>query len=809
MRTKQFIQALSRCLREEEVKAAYVAWLELAVSTEARQDLVTEDAVWEFKHEKAMEDAQQLARILAQACYYLRRAAREGSGNVTLPKVVICADINQATIVASKLLEPAFDLDINWKAAASSPVAALIAAMVPVAADAHIFNMTDERECDGFAQALKKVAGLEAPKRVVTMLNLEDAYAHWCTVVGSKLPENVRGPAFVADLSADPLNTAYSPARGKLQLTVNGQTYTTAVKQRDYDRYWSIWDRPPEVREFQRILKHTDRLQAMQERRVRGVFYTPANVARLGLEYLEKELGADWEDRYWVWDPCCGSGELTRSHRRPDRCFLSTIDQAEIDLITEYSLAEGIAIFQYDYVNDDIDKLVAGDDLLGSDWKLPESLRRVLKYEPEKLVILMNPPYAECGSGAGGSGTKDGHKAGVADHKAKAAFGDTGKAARELYTQFLLRSNHHKAAVLAVFSKLKLTNTVGYAKVRELMPYYCLTCGFLIHSKVFHGVKGAFPVGFHVMARAAHRVVNGYCGHMDIIEQDVTNLLTTVGTKHIGPAPRRVLNQWTPSPQATSKALPLTSALQVGHKAWKTCNLSEGAIGYMVSGCNDPQHTAQETLWLSSVYADPKGWSLTKDNFRKSAMIFAVRKVVKPTWLNDRDQFTVPEVEPDDTFYGDCLVYALLHGSNQTSALKDVVYKDTTYQIRNQFYPYRPEVMLEGVKDIAWANQLTRARPTFVCQELERLEQANKLSPEAWDLLLAGKAVYHLFNAHIGQLDKTTWKLDYWDAGWYQVRNALKAAGLGVTELAAVKDQHTALGSKLCPQVYTLGFLRP
>jgi len=806
MRTKQFIQALSRCLREEEVKAAYVAWLELAVSTEARQDLVTEDAVWEFKHAKAMEDAQQLARILAQACYYLRRAAREGSGNVTLPKVVICADINQATIVASKLLEPAFDLDINWKAAASSPVAALIAAMVPVAADAHIFNMTDERECDGFAQALKKVAGLEAPKRVVTMLNLEDAYVHWCTVVGSKLPENVRGPAFVADLSADPLNTAYSPARGKLQLTVNGQTYTTAVKQRDYDRYWSIWDRPPEVREFQRILKHTDRLQAMQERRVRGVFYTPANVARLGLEYLEKELGADWEDRYWVWDPCCGSGELTRSHRRPDRCFLSTIDQAEIDLITEYSLAEGVAIFQYDYVNDDIDKLVAGDDLLGSGWKLPESLRRVLKYEPEKLVILMNPPYAAATDG-GGAGAS---KAGVSNHKAKVAFGDAGRAQQELYTQFLLRSNHHKVAVIAVFSKLKLTNTDGYAKVRELMSHCSLTCGFLIPSKVFHGVKGTFPVGFHVLARTVHRVVNGYCGYMDIIEQDVTNLLTVVGAKSVGVPTRAALGVWpdrrTVNPQTF---VPLKSALSVYDSSVCCDTLTANALGYVGSKSSDVQNSAQGVLLLTSPYGNGHGWSLTKDNFRKSAMIFAVRKVVKPTWLNDRDQFTVPEVEPDDTFYGDCLVYALFHGSNQTSALKDVVYKDTTYQIRNQFYPYRPEVMLEGVKDIAWANQLTRARPTFVCQELERLEQANKLSPEAWDLLLAGKAVYHLFNAHIGQLDKTTWKLDYWDAGWYQVRNALKAAGLGVTELAAVKDQHTALGSKLCPQVYTLGFLRP
>ena len=802
MNTKEFVRALAKCGREEEVKAAYVAWLGLPVSTEANQDLVTDDVIWEFKYQKDLSDPRQLARVVAQACYYLRRATLEGSGTRALPRAVACADADEAVIIPSSALVPAFALPVDWKGAASSPGQVLVDAMVAIASEAQVYDMRDVRECDGFGHALAAVSGMTAPKREVTLLNFEDAYLHWCAAVGGKLPEAVRGSAFVVDLGADPLNTAYSPEKGKLQLTVNGATHAVSVKKRDYEKFWSIWGRPPDVREFQRILGHTDRLKAMHDRRRFGVFYTPANVARLALDYLEAELGPGWEDRYWVWDPCCGGAELTRFHPRPDRCFLSTIDQSEIDLIQEYNLAEAAEIFQYDYVNDDVDKLAAGDDLLGSGWKMPATLRKILAEAPERLVVLMNPPYAAATDG----GSRGASKTGVSMHKAKTAFGNAGKAAQELYTQFLLRSDHHKAGVIAVFSTLKLTNTEGYAKVRDLMPYGLMR-GFLVCSKVFHGVKGLFPVGFHVLRR---NLGEGYAAVMDVVEQDDDNLLVKTGGKSVGMPERPALNTWVVTKaRPTIPAAPLTSALSLQvFRPSVVDTLWEGAFGYMGSNSSDVQNSGQFVLWLSSALGRGHGWSITRDNLRKSAMIFAVRKVIKKTWLNNQDQFTVPPEEPDDTFYGDCLVYTLFHGKNQTSSLKDVEYKGVTYQIRNQFYPYAPERMLDGVRDVAWANQLGRAKPTVIHGELQALEASKALSAEAWQVLNAGRAVYTLFNRHIAELDRDTWKIAYWDAGWYQVRNALAAAGLGTPELAALKAAHAALGDKIRPQVYSLGFLR-
>ena len=47
------------------------------------------------------------------------------------------------------------------------------------------------------------------------------------------------------------------------------------------------------------------------------------------------------------------------------------------------------------------------------------------------------------------------------------------------------------------------------------------------------------------------------------------------------------------------------------------------------------------------------------------------------------------------------------------------------------------------------------------------------------------------------------------DAGWYQIRKALKAnAENQVTDVSTFKDAYEALSNKLRPMVYQLGFLK-
>jgi len=65
------------------------------------------------------------------------------------------------------------------------------------------------------------------------------------------------------------------------------------------------------------------------------------------------------------------------------------------------------------------------------------------------------------------------------------------------------------------------------------------------------------------------------------------------------------------------------------------------------------------------------------------------------------------------------------------------------------------------------------------------------------------------------------WKIETWDVGYYQVRNAMKELGGGVSSRADaasgdsrppagnLREVHDALRAKLLPQIYSLGFLNP
>ena len=59
-------------------------------------------------------------------------------------------------------------------------------------------------------------------------------------------------------------------------------------------------------------------------------------------------------------------------------------------------------------------------------------------------------------------------------------------------------------------------------------------------------------------------------------------------------------------------------------------------------------------------------YTITANNLIQICIYFAVRKVIKSTWLNDRDQFLYPNDnwEKDTEFKNDCLAYTLFHGKN-------------------------------------------------------------------------------------------------------------------------------------------------
>ena len=185
-------------------------------------------------------------------------------------------------------------------------------------------------------------------------------------------------------------------------------------------------------------------------------------------------------------------------------------------------------------------------------------------------------------------------------------------------------------------------------------------------------------------------------------------------------------------------------------------------------------------------------------------VVHAVRRLPKAEWHNDRDQFMRPNAPLPEEFITDCTVWNLFHKSNHTVAMKDVVYEGVTYQVPNHFFPL-PLRAIRGlpISDGDITMQLSTAQERFVAVWV----MARSLSAEALTLFQAGEVAYRTYFAELHQLRTGKFKIDTWDAGWWQVRSALKERDLGKTELVAVKDAHDALRDKLRPKLTEFGFL--
>jgi tRNA1(Val) A37 N6-methylase TrmN6 len=102
--------------------------------------------------------------------------------------------------------------------------------------------------------------------------------------------------------------------------------------------------------------------------------------------------GENWQEEYYIWDCCAGTCNLLVGLAEKHRIWASTIDQPDVDIVHEIIDNHRLNllkkhVFQFDFLNDDFSKL-------------PKSLREIIN-DPEKrqrLIIYMNPPYAEGGS---------------------------------------------------------------------------------------------------------------------------------------------------------------------------------------------------------------------------------------------------------------------------------------------------------------------------------------------------------------------------------------------------------------------------
>jgi len=511
---------------------------------------------------------------------------------------------------------------------------------------------------------------------------------------------------------------------------------------------------------------------------------------------------------------CCGVGNLEVKHSNPRNIYMSTLDQADVDVMKATKTCVAAQRFQYDYLNDDITDPSTGSGQGGKiDYsltnKVPESLRKAIA-DGKKILVLINPPYAEAGSTLGKDSKDNVSKTKVAS----TAMAEYGKANQELFTQFIARvAKEIPSATLAMFSTMKYVNAPNFEKFRDVWNAKYLG-GFVVHCKAFDGLKGNFPIGFLVW------LTNNANKKRTPITEIATDVLNknaeAIGEKSFYNLPSNTyLNVWVKRPKTNKiPALPLKNAISEATSKIRVSTWSDNAFGYFWCKASDLQNAGQ-TVIFSSPYSQGDGFYITLENLWQTAIIYTVRQIIQHTWLNHNDQFLQPTVPLSDEFKNDCLIWMLFHSKNLTASANDLEWNGKKWSIVNHFIPYtETEVNApDRFESDFMVQYLTSSQPSPKDREQSEGSRLDNLSVEAKQVYEEGKKLWQAYFAHTDvRAVRDELKLNRADVGWYQIRKALQARNAGgdyaPVSFKPFEEAYKALSEKLQPQVYELGFLR-
>ncbi|GAA7008288.1 hypothetical protein AOH414_14160 [Helicobacter pylori] len=557
--------------------------------------------------------------------------------------------------------------------------------------------------------------------------------------------------------------------------------------QQAHQEFWNIYERPPKV-EFQAfILERRDLLVPSDVREKKGAFFTPKIWVEKSQEYLAKALGQDYQEDYIIWDCAGGTGNLLNGLTNKANCFLSTLDSNDVAIVKELAAANKLNllenhVFQFDFLNDDFKKA-------------PKSLQEILedKEKRKKLIIYINPPYAEAGNKAKMSGTGE-HKAKVArNNKTHETYKNfLGSGSNELFAQFFMRIYMElDGCIMASFSTLKYLNSSNFKKFREVFKAKFLE-GFMVPADSFDNVKGQFPIGFLVWDTATPPLKPTNAINLEVFD----SLGKFLGYKNIVNENVKNIHMWLKQKEK------IENMEILGYIDTPTPDFQGSPSVAIINNKNSSKR--------HSVY-----FAIASSNILFGSVFFSIRHCIKATWQNDRDQFYAPyddAFQDDSEFKNNCLTFMLFHTQNRI----------TTTQGTNHFIPFDEEevepkerysshALLDflkgGIKeegDSLFLNAKKENKPLEFSQSASRVFDAGR---EIYRYYHAQDFINPHYNANASLYDIKE---------FFQDRNAQGKLNLP----AKAKDEHYKqlyanlqdalkdLAKEIQPKVYEYGFLR-
>jgi len=561
-------------------------------------------------------------------------------------------------------------------------------------------------------------------------------------------------------------------------------------KQVAHSQFWNKYERPPKEQYWDYIVERRDLLVPQDIRERKGSFFTPQIWVELSQQYLAEVLGQDWQDEYYIWDCAAGTGNLLNGLVNKYNIFASTIDQQDVDVMHD-RISNGANllhehVFQFDFLNDEFLPKSKGG-------KLPDRLYEIIHDEKKrkKLVIYINPPYAEAGNSRAIFSKTDRKDKVSKNFKVHQKFlPKIGSAANEVFALFMAQVYENiPNCILAQFSTLKFVQGSNFRKFKEFFKAKFLG-GFVVPANTFDNVKGSFPIGFTIWYTATKEKIS----HIQCDVYDANRNKLEAKTFY-GNLPENI-NKW------------IKEFDDKQHKG----------IGFMSNPSPDFQQNNYLYIRIEKGVEHVNFWNFTAANLIEGCIYFAIRHCIEAIWLNDRDQFLYPNDgwQTDTEFQNDCLAFTLFHNQNKISS------KDGT----NHWIPFTEYEV--DAKEKFSSNFMSnfikgKLKPNGngTLYEPEKVRTTPlEFSPEAKALFDAGRELwkyYHSQEFPTFYLAETSYNPDaslYDIKEHFQGRNQKGKMNNKSTDetynslISNLREKLKQLAEKIEPKVYQYGFLK-
>ena len=567
--------------------------------------------------------------------------------------------------------------------------------------------------------------------------------------------------------------------------------------QKAHTAFWNTYERPPKEELWNKFINRRDLLTPEDIRERKGAYFTPQIWVKKAQEYLAQSLGENWQEQYYIWDCAAGTGNLLAGLKNPRNIYASTLDLSDVLIIKELAKGESSYfnrlpllenhIFQFDFLNDDFFDKVDSKGKIVVKSKLPESLQEILRDESkrQKLVIFINPPYSTSGNAKTPRGTGSNKTAVANDMMIAQKYKEyLGALSDELYTQFFMRIYKEiPNCILGSFSTPKYISSQGAITFRQTFKAKFLK-GFICPSKTFDNTQKSgvgFPIGFWVWNLG------------DKIEfKKVKVNIFNENNKRIGKK-----NFYAKLPQSINKWLS------------KFYDNKNEQLAIFMTDAPDFQNNSNIAILNQKTKGHKIFANITKYNLMPFCVYFAVRKVIKESWINDSDQFLYPNKKwrGDIEFHNDCLAYTLFQDKNRIS----------TKEGTNHFIPFSESQV--GAKEAFKSDFMVRFANGKVkngtLDDCFIPSEKIAFSPESEAVFKAGLELWRYYHKCAKSSESYLNDASLYDIKeFFQGRNENKKMNAKSTDshyndlITALRIALQTLAQKIEPKIYEYEFLR-